>query len=117
MSWVARTLSKPGRTGQETWTLHANRGFTQQHLNATPEAVAERLTQAFIALGAPTPAWTIAHRWLYALAESTSPLTTNHLWDESSQLGVCGDWLTSGRIEGAWQSGSQLAKQLLCSPR
>ena len=117
LSWVARTLSKPGRSGQETWTLHANHCFTQQHLNATPEAVAERLTQAFIALGAPTPAWTIAHRWLYALAESTSPLTTNHLWDESSQLGVCGDWLTSGRIEGAWQSGSQLAKQLLCAPR
>jgi renalase len=117
LSWVARTLSKPGRTGQETWTLHASYSFTQQHLNDTPEAMAERLTQAFMYLGAPRPKWALAHRWLYALAESTEPLATNHLWDESSQLGVCGDWLTSGRVEGAWQSGSQLAKHLFHSPK
>jgi renalase len=117
LSWVARTLSKPGRTGQETWTLHASYGFTQQHLNDTPEVMAEHLSQAFNLLGAPKPAWAIAHRWLYALAESTQALTANHLWDEASQLGVCGDWLTSGRVEGAWQSGSQLASQLLHSPR
>jgi renalase len=117
LSWVARTLSKPGRTGQETWTLHASYGFTQQHLNDTPEAMAERLSQAFQALGAPEPAWAIAHRWLYALAESTQPLDTNHLWDEESQLGVCGDWLTSGRVEGAWQSGSELASQMPHSPK
>jgi predicted NAD/FAD-dependent oxidoreductase len=117
LSWVARTLSKPGRTGQETWTLHASYGFTQQHLNDTPEVMAEHLSQAFQYLGAPAPAWAIAHRWLYALAESTQALTANHLWDETSQLGVCGDWLTSGRVEGAWQSGSQLASQLLHSPK
>ena len=68
-------------------------------------------------LGAPRPKWALAHLWLYALAESTEPLATNHLWDESSQLGVCGDWLTSGRVEGAWQSGSQLAKHLFHSPK
>ncbi len=117
LSWAARTLSKPGRTGQETWTLHASYGFTLQYLNDTPEAMAERLSQAFQALGAPAPAWAIAHRWLYALAESTQPLDANHLWDEETQLGVCGDWLTSGRVEGAWQSGSQLASELLHSPK
>jgi renalase len=117
LSWAARTLSKPGRTGQETWTLHASYGFTQKHLNDTPEAMAERLGQAFQALGAPGPAWAIAHRWLYALAESTQPIEANHLWDEETQLGVCGDWLTSGRVEGAWQSGSQLASKLLHSPK
>ena len=79
--------------------------------------MAEHLSQAFNLLGAPKPAWAIAHRWLYALAESTQPLIGDHLWDEASQLGVCGDWLTGGRVEGAWQSGSQLASQLLHSPR
>ncbi|MEK9812877.1 MAG: FAD-dependent oxidoreductase [Bordetella sp.] len=117
LSWAARTLSKPGRTGQETWTLHASYGFTQQHLDDTPEAMAERLSQAFQALGASAPTWATAHRWLYALAESTYPLAANHLWDEESQLGICGDWLTSGRVEGAWQSGSQLASKLLHSPK
>lgn len=28
-------------------------------------------------------------------------------------LGVCGDWLDGGRVEGAWMSGRELAQRVL----
>jgi predicted NAD/FAD-dependent oxidoreductase len=117
LAWVARTLSKPGRTGEETWTLHASHAFTRDHLQATPEDMADHLTQAFSQLGAPQPTWALAHRWLYALAESKSALRPVCLWDTPTGLGICGDWLADGRVEGAWQSGTSLARQVLQSPK
>ena len=117
LAWVARTLSKPGRTGEETWTLHASHAFTRDHLQTKPEDMADHLTQAFSQLGAPQPTWALAHRWLYALAESKSAQRPVCLWDTPTGLGICGDWLTDGRVEGAWQSGTSLARQVLQSPK
>jgi len=34
-------------------------------------------------------------------------------WDAAQALGVCGDWANGGRVEGAWLSGSALARRVL----
>lgn len=116
LRWVARDSSKPGRQGQETWLLHATADWSQAHLEDEPEQVAEALLAAWADLGGPAPeAWT-AHRWRYAdtdLAATPSP-AGGCAWQPELGLGLCGDWLNGGKVEGAWLSGQRLARLLVC---
>ncbi|MES2900475.1 MAG: FAD-dependent oxidoreductase [Pseudomonadota bacterium] len=107
LRWIARDSSKPGRSGPETWLLHASPEWSQAHLEDDPGVVGVTLLEAFRALDGPAPqAWT-AHRWRYA---STWPgSTAPYLWVPEHGLGMCGDWLAGGTVEAAWLSGRALA--------
>jgi renalase len=115
LDWLARNRSKPGRASTpDTWILHASSAWSKQHLDFPKEAVIEHLHGAFAELvgcSMPAPAFTLAHRWLYARP------ATAHEWgtlsDSDLGLYVCGDWCLSGRVEGAWLSGQEAARRLL----
>jgi len=111
LRWVARDSSKPGRTGQETWLLHASPEWSEAHIEDSAEAVTTALLTAFAALGGPAPLAATAHRWRYADTEPA--LTQGSWWDAQMRLGLCGDWLHGGKVEGAWLSGRALAQQVL----
>ncbi|SNS99505.1 hypothetical protein SAMN06265795_11166 [Noviherbaspirillum humi] len=121
LRWVARDSSKPGRLSREidvpdTWLLHAHAEWSEAHIEDMPEAVAPILLQAFAALAGPaaeTPqAWT-AHRWRHA--DTDPPLERECAWDGGLGIGLCGDWIHAGKVEGAWLSGRALARELLRS--
>ena len=115
LRWIARDSGKPGRSGPETWLLHASAEWSEAHLEDAADSVAAMLLQAFGELGAPVPqAWTV-HRWRYA--DSESPLSQGCAWDADLGLGLCGDWLNGGKVEGAWRSGRQLAQRVVESLR
>ncbi|MCC4616849.1 FAD-dependent oxidoreductase [Xanthomonas campestris pv. asclepiadis] len=108
--WVARNSSKPGRTGVETWLLHATADWSQAHLDATPEAVIASVLPALAVLGLPSPQFCDAYRWTVA---STKPaLQIGCAWEARPGIGICGDWLAGGKVEGAWQSGVALAARV-----
>lgn len=109
LRWVARDSSKPGRSGQETWLLHASPEWSEAHIEDSAESVTTALLAAFEALGGPAPVAATAHRWRYADTEPA--LTMGSWWDASLRLGLCGDWLHGGKVEGAWLSGQALAQQ------
>jgi renalase len=119
LRWVARDSSKPGRCGPDAWVLHASAAWSQANLEREPAQVASELLAAFAALGAPVlrsglPApgvAAVAHRWRYADTEPA--LDRRYAWDEAQRIGLCGDWLHGGRIEGAWLSGRALAGAVL----
>ncbi len=113
LRWIARDRSKPGREGIETWLLHASAEWSEAHIEETAEQVAAQLIAEFVKLGGVAPqAWT-AHRWRYA--DTAPPLTLTCAWDGHIGLGLCGDWLNCGKVEGAWLSGRALAQQVLGS--
>jgi predicted NAD/FAD-dependent oxidoreductase len=113
LRWVARDSSKPGRPGTETWLLHASAEWSEAHLEDSPECVAAELLPAFSEFGGAAPqAWT-AHRWRYA--DMAAPLDHGCVWDRDRKLGLCGDWLNGGKVEGAWRSGRRLAEEALLS--
>ena len=115
LSWVCAEHRKPGRGDTPCWVLHAQAAWSREHLEAPPEQVIEALLQAFRGLGAQgMPRHAAAHRWRYA--RGTLVDAPPALWDPSSGLGVCGDWLCGGRIEGAWRSGQALARALELQP-
>lgn len=110
LRWVAREQSKPGRPARETWLLHASAAWSEVHVEADPAWVAAALLEAFADLGATQPAGWTAHRWRYA--DTEPPLNLGYCWDAGRQIGLCGDWLNGGKVEGAWLSGFQLAGRI-----
>ena len=111
LRWMARDTSKPGRPRHETWVLHATAEWSHDHLEDDPADVARAMLKAFADLGGPAPAAWTAHRWRYAT--NAPPLTEGCAWDAAAGLGLCGDWLHGGKVEGAWLSGQALARRVL----
>src|SRR5690606_41891461 len=96
------------------WVLHASSTWRQPDPAPPKEAVLERPHGAFAALigcALPAPVVSLAPRWLYARPASA------HEWGAlaAADLGLyaCGDWCLSGRVEGAWLSGQEVARRLL----
>ena len=113
LRWLARNSSKPGRSGDETWLLHASAEWSEAHIEDHADSVAATLLAAFAQLGGPPPqAWS-AHRWRYADTEPA--LEVGCLWDAEANLGLCGDWLNGGKVQGAWLSGWALGKRVIQS--
>ena len=112
LRWIARDSSKPGRSGPETWLLHASHAWSEAHVHDAATAVTSALLQAFAQLGGPDPAsvQATAHRWLYA--DTAPPLNVDGWWQPETGLGLCGDWLHNGTVEGAWLSGRHLAQRV-----
>lgn len=115
LDWLVRNRSKPGRESPlDTWVLHATSQWSKQQLDLPKETVIEQLHGAFaelIGCTLPAPAFSLAHRWLYARPAAA------HQWgalaDADLGLYACGDWCLSGRVEGAWLSGQEAARKLL----
>jgi len=111
LSWIARNSSKPGRTGTESWILHSSPAWARANIDIDAADAGSQLVQAFVTLGGTAPSSWSAHRWRYASSDTTVNL--NSVWDSANGLGLCGDWLNGGRVEGAWLSGLSLAHKMM----
>ena len=111
ISWVSRNNSKPGRTGQESWTIQANPQWSQDWIELDKEEASKRILECAKKLGFNFQNAEISiHRWRYASgAISPSP---EFSFFENMNLGLCGDWLHGGRVEGAWLSGLKLSNEI-----
>lgn len=115
LSWVSRNNSKPARGAVETWVLHASRSWSQAHVDAPRDWVAQQLLTAFKKV-VDQPIQVVqhwVHRWLYALASDA--LTVGCWYEQEQSFGIAGDWLDGSRVEGAWLSGQKLAAQMIAS--
>jgi renalase len=114
--WIARTNSRPGQSGPDTWVLHASPDWSRAHLEETAEFVGGALWQAMHArIALPAARWLSAHRWRYAQSER-APGTPFAL-DVTGTIGCAGDWRLGARAECAWESGEALGKAMATSLR
>jgi renalase len=111
LSWIARDSSRPGQSAlPDRWVLHASAAWSREHLEASPEEVAQDLLKAFTAAARATPLHLSAHRWRFALVERA--LGHDSIWNPDLRIGACGDWCIGPRVEAAWDSGTALASAL-----
>lgn len=123
LSWICLNNHKPARTGLETWLLHATADWSEQHLEADPLWVKEKMLEAFsswVELNSGTKldlaeVATTLHRWKYANLKNSEPIQDGFVWQENLQIGLCGDWLNGGKVQGAWLSGFELAQTMALS--
>lgn len=114
ISWAARNSAKPGRSGTETWVIHASPTRSRELIDLPKDEVAALLLADFFAATGTPPAAPLhldAHRWLYAQPEAHQG--EGPLYDPALRIGIAGDWLHSPRVEGAWLSGRALAQGVL----
>lgn len=111
VSWAARNSAKPGRSGTESWVIHAGPARSRALIDLPKDEVARLLLADFFAATGTAPAapqHLDAHRWLYAQPEARKGV--GPLFDAGLRIGIAGDWLHSPRVEGAWLSGQALAE-------
>jgi hypothetical protein len=130
LSWVARDSSKPGRkdcstTDAETWVLHATSKWSQNNIDAPKHLVEMEMLKEFRRILQSENSTTSSgqldiqsdecdlHRWMYADCEQY--LTDIYHFDAIHNIGLCGDWLNGGKIQGAWLSGYKLAERVINS--
>ena len=116
LGWAAHDGGKPGRGDAPTYVLHGTAAWSLQNYQRAPEDFAQDLLGAFgralgRAGGLPAPTHLVGHRWGYALADGEPPREKFVL--EPSGLGLCGDALGGGRVEGAFVSGLELGDALV----
>jgi predicted NAD/FAD-dependent oxidoreductase len=104
--------------GGGRWVLHAGSQWSAQNLDATADAVTQRLLTALADTAGcrlARPSWSSAHRWRYA--QVASPQTEPYGWDADLRLGACGDaWHGQSHgalgLERAWLSAVALARHI-----
>jgi predicted NAD/FAD-dependent oxidoreductase len=114
LAWAARDSSKPGRSTEECWILHAASGFSRDHLEEPPEVFVPRMITALaegLGIELPPRRTEIGHAWRYAFVRE--PLAHTDLLVAAHRLGACGDWRGTSRIETAYESGQELARAVL----
>ena len=111
INWIARNNSKLGREGLETWTIHANPEWSQQWIELDKDEAGKRILECAKGLGLDCQnAQLSIHRWRYA--SGSMEINPGFTVFDNMQLGLCGDWLHGGRVEGAWLSGYKLANEI-----
>lgn len=128
LSWVARDSAKPGRQANaestsEVWVLHAAAEWSTTHVEADRDWVAQEMLAAFhhllkldtsvqsSAFVLQAPHQFSLHRWLYA--DTATSITDIYHYDATERIGICGDWINGGKVQGAWLSGLHLAQALI----
>lgn len=114
ISWAARNSAKPGRSGAESWVIHASPERSRDLIGCSKDEAAAALLADFLAdIGAPHvhPQHLDAHRWLYALPQAVAG--NGARFDAALGIGMAGDFLVAPRVEGAWLSGRALADAVM----
>jgi renalase len=115
LAWIAQDSSKPGRVGTlTTWVAQASVAWSEQHLEDTPEAIADRMLPMLaevIGVAPQSALYSAAHRWRYA--RTVAPLGEPFLCNDDGTLHVGGDWCVGARVEAAWASGTAIAEAII----
>ena len=114
IAWAARNSAKPGRTGSECWVVQASPQRSRDLIALDRETVGPVLLEEFfeqVGVSPAAPVHLAAHRWLYAKPSVLAGAAARY--DAKARIGIAGDYLHSPRVEGAWISGTTLARKVL----
>ena len=116
ISWICQNRTKPMRQGRPMWTIHGNPSWSQANVELSKEAAQSQMVECLTDIGFDCRDSEISmHRWRYASGALEHPI--NFLLLNDVNLGLCGDWLHGGRVEGGWLSGLQLAGAIIESSK
>ena len=113
ISWISVNSSKPGRPSDYSLLVHSTNDWAEKHLDDDTDAVKKYLCSqvaGIIGQNVYSAKHISLHRWRYA--NITKQNKSILFVDPESRLAACGDWCKKGRIEAAFRSGFDLAKEM-----
>ncbi|MDC3221502.1 FAD-dependent oxidoreductase [Gammaproteobacteria bacterium] len=113
ISWIANNNSKPARPRGFSLVVNSSNKWADANIEEDITIVKDKLLDALkniIELDDNDIEYSTLHRWKYANAKLQSG--EKSLFDSQLNLGLCGDWFISGRVESAFLSGMNLISQL-----
>ena len=116
---VAAMHSKPGRvaSGPQRWFVEADERWSLQHAHEDAETIADLMLDNFRAHASRPvmPNFLQACEWRHAFVETpaTTPRRTECLWDDTVQLGVCGDSVVPSQVDRVHRSGVDMARAVV----
>ncbi len=108
VAWIASASTK-----KNTLLVHSDNAWAEQNFEQPLECVQADLLSTLEELlrdKLPKPDHIDTHRWRYARAEN--PLDVGALVDTENRLAACGDWCLGNRVEDAFLSGLEVARQI-----
>jgi len=113
ISWISINNSKPDRAKPFTMLIHSTNSWAEKHLSDDRESVISYLnkeTTRIIGHDTSRADHIDIHGWRYA--NIIKQKESNLLIDYKNNLAACGDWLTHGRIESAFEAGFRTANTI-----
>jgi len=113
ISWISVNSSKPERPKGFSLIVNSSNKWADENIEEDLEIIKEKMITSLrqiIDFDISDLSCQNIHRWRYANA--TLRTGDKSLFDPNLNLGVCGDWLISGRVENAFLSGLDLYKNI-----
>lgn len=112
VDWLGHNGSKPDRT-PGTYVMHMSQAFSQNHLEAPRDQMAEKLLAKLGAIAGselPTALYAKAHRWRFARTDKA--LGKPFLANDDATISTIGDWCLGPKAEHAFESARLLTEHL-----
>lgn len=113
ISWVSVNSSKPQRRPEFTLLINSTNKWADENIEADQEFVKKHMidcVKKIVDFDESDLAYCNLHRWRYANSDHRNQ--EKSLLDPSLNLGLCGDWLISGRVESGFLSALDLSNSV-----
>lgn len=113
ISWISVNSSKPERPKGLSLVVNSSNKWADENIEEDLEIVKEKMITSLkkiIDFDFKNINYQNIHRWRYANADLRQG--DKSLFDQNLNLGICGDYLISGRVENAFLSGLDLYKNI-----
>ena len=113
IQWIAVNNSKAQRLENFSLVVNSSNQWAEKNIEIDTEIATKKMLTALnniISINENNIAYKNMQRWRYA----NSPVRAGQksLFDKELNLGICGDWLISGKVENAFLSALDLYKNI-----
>ena len=113
ISWISINNSKPDRKQSFSMLINSTNAWAEDHLSDDPQSIITYLnneTSRIIGQDTSIAEHIDLQAWRYAnISRQTK---SDLLIDYDNRLASCGDWLTHGRVENAFEAGLMMAQKI-----
>lgn len=114
ISWISVNNTKPGRGRPYSLLVHSNNNWADKYLEADKDWVINTLClklRDIAGVDISKVSHKALHKWSYANTGKHQSKT--HYIDPIDSIAICGDWFIQGKVEAAFKSGFETAKQII----
>ena len=113
ISWISINSSKPDRGKSFSMLIHSTNAWAEKHLPDNSQSVISYLnkeTTRIIGQDTSNADHMSLQAWQYA--NISKQAKSDLLIDYDNRLASCGDWITHGRVENAFEAGFMMAQEI-----